>query len=54
MQFTATLSYFLYAASIALAAPLEKRTGTSYTSGDTANDVTNGGKYLGRLCIQQV
>ncbi|KAK6397659.1 hypothetical protein LTR65_004907 [Meristemomyces frigidus] len=49
MQFTATLSYLLYAASVAIAAPLhEKRTGTSYTSGTTATDVTDGGKFLRR------
>ncbi|KAK5136775.1 hypothetical protein LTR08_002071 [Meristemomyces frigidus] len=39
MQLTGTLSYILYAASIASAAPLEKR---AYTSGKTATDVTDG------------
>lgn len=39
MQFTATLSYLLYAASIAAAVPVEKR---AYTSGTTANDIKDG------------
>ena len=42
MQFTAALSYVLYAASVVLAAPLEQRS-TSYSGGITANDVIDGG-----------
>lgn len=43
MQLTATLSYLLYAASLAVAVPVESRTsGTSYNGGNTANDVKNG------------
>ncbi|KAF2772421.1 alpha/beta-hydrolase [Teratosphaeria nubilosa] len=42
MQFTGHLTYLLYAASIALAIPLEKRSGTSYSGSTTANDVENG------------
>jgi len=42
MQLTPTLSYLLYAASIAGAVPIEKRAGTSYSGGSTANDVKNG------------
>lgn len=47
MKLNATLSYLLYAASIALAAPLEKRAGTSYSGGTTANDVEDRGR-IGR------
>lgn len=43
MKVDGTLAYLIYAASIALAAPVEKRAGTSYNGGTTANDVTNGG-----------
>lgn len=43
MQLTATLSFLLYAASIAVAVPVERRaSGTSYNGGTTANDVKNG------------
>ncbi|KAK3073639.1 hypothetical protein LTR53_004598 [Teratosphaeriaceae sp. CCFEE 6253] len=42
MKITAHLSYLLYAASIAVAAPMYKRAGTSYSGGTTANDVEAG------------
>ncbi|KAK6437236.1 hypothetical protein LTR95_006566 [Oleoguttula sp. CCFEE 5521] len=41
MMLTATLSLLASAASIVSAAPLEKRAGTSYNGGNTANDVVN-------------
>ena len=44
MQLNGHLSYLLYAASIVLAAPIEKRAGTSYNGGTTSNDITDGGK----------
>jgi len=47
MQLTGTLSYLLYAASIVAAVPLQKRAGTSYSGGTTANDVEDGGREKG-------
>jgi hypothetical protein len=37
-------AYLLYAASVVMSAPLEKRGGTSYSGGSTANDIENGGR----------
>lgn len=44
MQLSATLSYLLYAASVAVALPAttKRASGTSYNGGTTANDVKNG------------
>nr|OQO24282.1 hypothetical protein B0A51_07984 [Rachicladosporium sp. CCFEE 5018] len=41
MKLTATLPILASVATIANAAPLEKRAGTSYNGGNTANDVVN-------------
>lgn len=48
MQYTATLSYLLYAASIALAAPVEKRQFSGFSGlgggggSSTRNDIVDG------------
>ncbi|OTA33236.1 hypothetical protein BTJ68_06143 [Hortaea werneckii EXF-2000] len=42
MKFSANLSYLVYAASVALAVPVEKRASTSYSGGSTATDVADG------------
>jgi cutinase len=44
MQYTATLSYVLYAASIAMAAPVEKRQFSlgGSSGGSTRNDIVDG------------
>jgi cutinase len=45
MQYTATLSYVLYVASIAMAAPVEKRQfslGGGSSGGSTHNDIVDG------------
>lgn len=45
MKISATLAYVLYAATVALGAPVEKRASAStYTGGTTASDVENGGQ----------
>ena len=42
MQYTATVSYLLYAASIAVAAPLEARQFSLGSGSSTRNDVVDG------------
>jgi hypothetical protein len=42
MQYTATLSYLLYAASLAMSLPVEKRQFSSSSGGSTRNDVVDG------------
>lgn len=46
MKFSASISYALYAASVAMAMPavIKRATGTSYSGGLTATDVTDGSK----------
>ena len=43
MRLSANLTYLVYAASVALAVPVEKRASTSYSGGSTATDVADGG-----------
>ncbi|KAI6840773.1 hypothetical protein KC367_g4254 [Hortaea werneckii] len=42
MRLSANLTYLVYAASVALAVPVEKRASTSYSGGSTATDVADG------------